>query len=134
MKSGLTNCVWKPRRRFTNDSLTVWRLQWSLVSCQLTSACDWWRAGHVTTTPASDWSAVAPGTLANVTCRLRCTETTVNLHTHHCLVFAGVTLATHLEIIYCLLVAEKAVIVYFLYKYLCFFSLEMVHMSEKLKD
>ena len=51
-----------------------------------------------------------------------------------CLVLPGVTLATHLEIIYCLLVAEKAVIVSFLYKYLCFFSLEMVHMSEKLKD
>ena len=48
--------------------------------------------------------------------------------------FAGVTLATHLEIIYCLLVAKKAVIVSFLYKYLCFFSFEMVHMSEKLKD
>ena len=63
------------------DLATVWRLQWSLVSCQLTSACDWWTGGHVITTPASDWSAVAPGTLANVTCRLQWTETTVNLHT-----------------------------------------------------
>ena len=74
MKSPLTNCVWKPRHGLAT-------VCWSLVTGQLTSACDWWRAGHVTTTPASDWSAVAPGTLANVTCRLRCTETTVNLHT-----------------------------------------------------